>query len=191
MKISHVLLALVVPASLAAQQPAPPTTMNAVYRGRLTGLYRNLAAAFDSIPADKYGYKPTPAQQSIGFVANHLASDNYFFCNNFGAMKANRPAEETAAPDSVKATWPKDKLTAQLKASIAFCTQALDQVQDANLSEIVTYRFGNGPERTAPRVFALLGHAMDMADHYSQIANYMRLNGMLPPSALPRPGARP
>jgi hypothetical protein len=34
----------------------------------------------------------------------------------------------------------------------------------------------------------LLGHAMDLADHYSQIANYMRANGMLPPSALPRPG---
>jgi hypothetical protein len=34
----------------------------------------------------------------------------------------------------------------------------------------------------------LLGHAMDLQDHYSQIANYMRLLGMLPPSALPRPG---
>jgi hypothetical protein len=37
---------------------------------------------------------------------------------------------------------------------------------------------------------ALLGHAMDLQDHYSQIANYMRLNGMLPPSALPRPAGR-
>ena len=191
MKISSVLLALVIPVSLAAQQQGPPTTMNAVFRGRLTPLYRNLAAAFDSIPADKYGYKPTPAQQSIGYIATHLATDNYFFCNNFGAMKANRPADETSATDSVKSTWPKDKLVAQLKASISFCTQALDQVQDANLSETITYRFGSGPERTAPRVFALLYHATDMADHYSQIANYMRLNGMLPPSALPRPAARP
>ena len=30
-------------------------------------------------------------------------------------------------------------------------------------------------------------HVIDMADHYSQLANYMRLNGMLPPTALPRP----
>jgi uncharacterized damage-inducible protein DinB len=188
MKRSHfAVLALILPLPLAAQQQGPPTTMNAVFRGRLMGMYRNLAAAFDSIPADKYGYKPTPAQQTIGYIATHLATDNYFFCNNFGAMKANRPAEETSTADSVKATWPKEKLTAQLKASIAFCTQALDQVQDANMSEIVTYRFGNGPERTAPRVFALLGHAMDMADHYSQLANYMRLNNMLPPTALPRP----
>jgi hypothetical protein len=33
----------------------------------------------------------------------------------------------------------------------------------------------------------VLGHALDMADHYSQLANYMRLNNILPPTALPRP----
>jgi hypothetical protein len=32
-----------------------------------------------------------------------------------------------------------------------------------------------------------LGHALDMADHYSQLANYMRLNNIIPPTALPRP----
>jgi hypothetical protein len=33
----------------------------------------------------------------------------------------------------------------------------------------------------------VLGHVIDMADHYSQIANYMRLNNLIPPTALPRP----
>jgi len=44
--------------------------------------------------------------------------------------------------------------------------------------------------KTYKRVRAgmVLGHAMDLADHYSQLANYMRLNGMLPPTALPRKG---
>jgi hypothetical protein len=37
----------------------------------------------------------------------------------------------------------------------------------------------------------VLGHALDLTDHYSQIANYMRLNNMLPPTALPRPPAPP
>ena len=43
-----------------------------------------------------------------------------------------------------------------------------------------------GNSRKAPRASMVLGHALDMADHYSQIANYMRLNDMLPPTALPR-----
>ena len=47
-----------------------------------------------------------------------------------------------------------------------------------------------GQSRPATRASMVLGHALDMADHYSQIANYMRLNNMLPPTALPRPGMR-
>ncbi|MEO8562875.1 MAG: hypothetical protein ABI601_12410 [bacterium] len=43
-----------------------------------------------------------------------------------------------------------------------------------------------GQSRKAPRAQMALGHVADMADHYSQIANYMRLNGMVPPTAQPR-----
>jgi hypothetical protein len=46
--------------------------------------------------------------------------------------------------------------------------------------------FGNNT-RQVTRSAMVLGHALDMADHYSQIANYMRLNNILPPTALPRP----
>jgi uncharacterized damage-inducible protein DinB len=188
MKIKHVLLALALPAGLAAQGPAPHPggPMTNAFAGRFANLYRLLPQAFDSIPADKYGFKPTPAQQTIGYVAQHLANDNYFFCNNFSDKKATRPEEETATPDTVKQNWPKDKLVAQLKASIAFCQDALSGVTDATLSGMVTQTF-RGQSREVPRVSAFIGHAMDMQDHYSQIANYMRLNGMLPPSALPRP----
>ena len=87
----------------------------------------------------------------------------------------------------MKATWPKEKLVSKLKASLDYCEQALGQVTDANLAESVTMSFG-GQSRSVSRAAMVLGHALDLADHYSQIANYMRLNGMLPPSALPRPG---
>jgi uncharacterized damage-inducible protein DinB len=190
MKISTAAILLALPMSLAAQQPPAgpnPGPITSAFRGRIGGLSRNLPQAFDSIPADKFGYKPTPAQQTVGYIAQHLATDNYFFCNNFGEKKATRPEEETATPDTVKATWPKDKLVAQLKASFAFCADAITQLDDAKLGEAITIRFGNGPERPSTRAAMALGHALDMADHYSQIANYMRLNGMLPPTALPRP----
>jgi len=191
MKISRVLaLALVVPAGLAAQQPAgapPANPVTAAFSGRITGLHRTLAQAFDSIPADKFSFKPTPAQQTIGYIANHLANDNYFFCNAFGDMKATRPEEDTATPDSVKATWPKDKLVTKLKESFTFCASALNQLDDAKLADQMSVTMG-GTTRQVTRAARVLGHAMDMADHYSQIANYMRLNGILPPTALPRPG---
>jgi hypothetical protein len=189
-KLSHLAaLALLAPIGLAAQQPPAAQPANPVataFRTRIAGLHRNIAQAFDSIPASKFNFKPTPAQLSIGYIAAHVADDNYFFCNNFGAMKGTRPAEDTATADSVKATWPKDKLIASLKQSFAYCDQAIAQLDDAKLGESVTITFG-GNSRTVARAGMVLGHALDLADHYSQLANYMRLNNILPPTALPRP----
>jgi len=184
------ILAVAAPIALAAQQPAPagppanPITTS--FKGRITNLHRNLQQAFDSIPASKFSYKPTAAQMSIGNIAQHLANDNYFFCNNFGAVKGTRPAADTTTADSVKATWPKDKLMASLKDSFAFCDQAIAQVDDTKLADQITMTF-NGNSRTVTRSGMLLGHAIDLADHYSQLANYMRLNNIIPPTALPRP----
>ncbi len=183
------IIALTLPASLAAQPtPAGPPVnpITAVFRTRTMALQRNLAQAFDSIPAGKFSYRPTPAQLTIGYVAQHLASDNYFFCNNFGAMKATVPVTDSTTADSVRATWPKDTLVAKLKASLAFCESAFAQLDDAHLADQISLTF-NGNTRMSTRANMVLGHALDMADHYSQIANYMRLNNMLPPTALPRP----
>ena len=190
MKTVHVvILAFGLPLSLAAQQPsgsAPANPITTAFRGRTMGLHRNLAQAFDSIPGALFGYKPTPAQQSIGFIAQHLVTDNYLFCNNFGAMKATVATKDTTTADTVKAKWPKDTLVAKLKASFAFCESAFAQLDDARLADQITMTF-NGQSRNVIRAGMVLGHALDMADHYSQLANYMRLNNMLPPTALPRP----
>ena len=193
MKLSRVaILALALPASLAAQQPQPNQQggpITTVFRNRTMTFQRNLAQAFDSIPESKFGYKPTPAQMTIGDIAQHLSSDNYFYCGNFGSMKASVSQEEEMTPAAEKAKWAKAKLVANLKASFKFCENAFAQIDDAKLAEMLTITSG-GNSRQVARVQPLLGHIVDMADHYSQIANYMRLNGMLPPTALPRPPAR-
>jgi len=184
-----VLLALALPVGLAAQQPAAAPQANpvtAVFRGRTMALQRNLAQAFDSIPERLFTYTPTPAQLTIGYIAQHIATDNYIFCNNFGEMKATRAAEDTTTADSVKATWPKARLVAKLQESFAFCERAFAQLDDAKLADQITMTF-RGQSRQGTRAAMVLGHVVDMADHYSQIANYMRLNHMIPPTALPRP----
>ena len=191
--LNTAILALALPVTLEAQTPpaAPPAgppanPVTTAFRGRTMSLQRNLAQAFDSIPESKFGYKPTPAQLSIGYIAQHLASDNYLFCNGFGSQKATVDAADSATADSVKAKWPKAKLVEKLKASFAFCETAFNQLDDTKLGEQVELKFGAN-SRQVSRATMVLGHALDMADHYSQIANYMRLNNILPPTALPRP----
>jgi len=183
------IVALAAPISLAAQQPSatlPPNPITAAFKTRIAAQNRNILQAFDSIPESKFSYKPTAAQQTFGFIAQHIANDNYFFCNNLGALKGTRPAADTATADSVKAKWPKAQLMTSLRESFTFCDQAINQVDDAKLAEAVTISFG-GNSRTVARANMVLGHALDLADHYSQLANYMRLNNILPPTALPRP----
>jgi hypothetical protein len=194
MKTTRILfvLALALPFGAAeAQQPPagpPANPMATALRNRSRNLRNFIAQAFDSIPESKFGYKPTPAQLTFGYIAQHVTSDSYLFCNNFSDKKATLPDKYTTTPDTVKATWPKDSLVSQLKAAFAFCDEVSANLTDAQVPEILSLTAPNGTTRQVSRFNYLLGHAMDLQDHYSQLANYMRLNGMLPPSALPRPG---
>lgn len=186
MKLSRAVLAVVaVPFTLGAQQ-APANPITTVMKQRTLVFQQRLAQAFDSIPERLFNYKPTAPQLTIGYIAQHLADDNYFFCNQYGDMKGTRAAEETSTADSVKAKWPKDRLVAQMKASFKFCEDALGQLDDVKLADQVPQTF-NGQTRMVTRAAPVVTHILDMADHYSQIANYMRLNNMVPPTALPRP----
>ena len=134
---------------------------------------KNIVEAAEEMPADKYGYKPTPAQMTYGDVVAHLIKEgNNYLCSAASGMKQ---------PDADKfaGTDPKDKLVAGLKASFKFCETALGQIQDAQLADSIDF-FGG---RKVTKAMAGLITVADWADHYSQMAIYLRLNGLLPPTA--------
>jgi len=62
------LVLLVLPVMLGAQQP-PPNPITTVVKQRTMLFQQRLAQAFDSIPERIFGYKPTPAQLTIGYIA--------------------------------------------------------------------------------------------------------------------------
>ena len=171
MRCHLLILSLLSPAVLAAQSSAKREAPNAVMVqfGRFADLFGSrLVAAFDSIPAARFEYRPTPSQQTVGYIAQHLEAANYSLCERLGDTKHSRTAKDSLA-DTLKARWPKDTLVARLETSLRFCTTALE-------------RLG---ELTSPaRASTLLAFETDLAEHYSQIAVYMRLLGMVPPSAL-------
>jgi hypothetical protein len=73
------------------------------------------------------------------------------------------------------------------KRYVTACALDDAQLDDAKLGDQVTQTLANRQSRTVTRAGPVMGHIIDMADHYSQLANYMRLNNILPPTALPRP----
>ena len=68
-------------AALAQQTKSPASD---VLRTMLSGRQTTTVAAFEEMPADKYGYKPTPDQMTFGHLAAHIVSSNYSFCANVG-----------------------------------------------------------------------------------------------------------
>ncbi len=140
-------------------------------RNNLTREAKNTVGAAEEMPADKYGYKPTEGQVPFGHWVSHATGANYFFCS--------RLTGATAPEAGVKETDPKDKLIDALKKSFDYCTAQLPKLQDSQLSEEVTMFGGRKMSKGA----AVLELSADWADHYAQMASYLRLNGLLPPTA--------
>jgi uncharacterized damage-inducible protein DinB len=166
---SFAALAALCLATSAAAQGAPVAD---AFRDMAAQQAKNLVAAAEEMPEGKYGYKPTPAQMSFGDVINHLAEGNDYFCSNIGGVDAPKRAD--LAKDAGK-----DKKVARLKETFQFCETALAKLDDSKLGAKLPW-FG---KREISRAGMMLATAEDWGDHYSQLANYLRLNGQVPPTA--------
>jgi uncharacterized damage-inducible protein DinB len=133
-----------------------------------------IIAAAEQMPAEKYSYHPTPEQWSFAKITSHIAISSYAVC----AMIAGTPAPEGG---KISDTDAKDAQVAAVKAAFAFCGQALAHVTDAQMGDPITYFRGAKTSRAR----ALFELTDDLEDHYSQMAGYLRLNGLIPPSAQP------
>ena len=152
-----------------AQQNKDP--VSSVVKEILSHQGKNLIAAVEEMPADKFGYKPTPQQMSFARLVLHITESNNYFCAKVGDVPEPKAQE-------LKETDGKDKLVAALKSS-DFCNTSMPKVTDATLGDTIEVWGG----RKAPRAFALIALTNDWADHYSAAAMYLRLNGLLPPTA--------
>ncbi len=160
------------------QGPAVPTAgpLASALMAALQRATRNMPAAAEAMPADKYGFKPTPEQMSFGEIIAHEAQSNETLCAALGGSAAT-PSESAAG-----ATAPKDQLVARIRKSFESCQSVVAGLAESVLADSVPF-FG-GRKVTKARLAVAL--AQDWADHYAQAAMYLRLNGVLPPSARPR-----
>jgi hypothetical protein len=162
--------ACLVASDISAQSSAPPPPNPVIMQFvRFADIFGSrLVAAFESIPESQYAYRPTPTQQTVGYIAQHLEDANYSLCGQLGGARPPRTSPDSLA-DTIKARWPKDTLITRLKTSLLFCDEAV-----LRLRELIS------PTITS----TLLAFETDLAEHYAQIASYMRMLGLVPPSAL-------
>lgn len=151
-----------------AQEKNPVTS---AVREILPRQQKNIIAAAEEMPADKFSYKPTADQMTFGKLLLHIAEGNNTFCGKIGGSAPPKAAE-------LKETDAKDKLIAAMKSSFDFCGAALGKVDDSKLGDKIEI-FGH----EGSVAWALIALTNSWADHYGMQAMYLRLNGLLPPTA--------
>lgn len=176
MKPTLAAMCLAACATIALAQTAKPTPTKDPVANSLRMLLQrnqnNIVGAVEAMPADKFSFKPTADQMTFAHLVVHIATSNNGLC----AKVADVPAPKVDEP---KETDSKDQLVAAVKASFTFCSDALGKMDDSKLADDVEL-FGG---RHFPRAMGALGLASGWADHYGAAAMYLRLNGILPPSA--------
>ena len=133
-----------------------------------------LVNAADAMPADKFDYKPTPAQRSYGEQIMHVVQ--------FDQLGVGLLGGKTPAPAiNLKAATKADVMTA-LRQSMDYWEVVLKEFTDQQLNErVATGAGGTGPSASRLRlVYASIWHSMDI---YGQMVVYLRLNGIVPPAS--------
>ena len=157
--------------TILAQGEVVPNPVSATVKAQLGRYQKNIVAAAESMPAEKYGFKPTPEMSTFGHVVLHIMQSNNNFCSKIAGEAA--PDLKLAEVDG------KDKLILGLKKSFEYCSAALADKDDAKLGEQIPL-FGG---QLMPRAVAWIALSDGWNDHYGQLAIYLRLNGILPPTA--------
>ena len=128
----------------------------------------------DEMPADKYGFRPTAAQQTFGERVVHVAVVNVAILGTLGESTVNKPTIDPKATS-------KEAALAALDASFDYGVALLKEQSNQTLLQPAAAppRF-LGPSTRARIIAALSGHTWDT---YGQLAVYLRLNGQVPPAS--------
>lgn len=183
--VSSCVLMIVLFSGQPAAQVAKPfsRSVNPVtdsVRNLLTRHARSLIASAELMPSEKYGYQPTPGQMTFGALMAHVVQTNVAICSAFTATTPPMRPEDLK---KISGTDSKDTLVAAIKQSFKYCSAGITGLEDAALGDEASML---GRKTGMSRADALLTIVIDWAGHYSTAASYLRLNGILPPTAQPK-----
>jgi uncharacterized damage-inducible protein DinB len=133
---------------------------------------RNLIAAAEEMPAEKYSFRPTAEQMTFAKLMTHVVESNRYMCSAIGR-------EPVPSGSGITDADGKAKIVADVKMSFEYCGKMLAAADDARLAEQV-------PVFARTRADLMMFLIADHADHYATAAMHLRLNGRVPPTAQPK-----
>jgi uncharacterized damage-inducible protein DinB len=160
-----------VPVHLAAKQASPAQ----VFGKLISDQEEEIVAVAEAMPADKYDFAPTNGEfktvRTFGQQLTHIAEAQYYFFGGFGS-------KPNLDPKSLSKLTSKDDIVKALKDSFAFAHQATFSMTPENAFEEIEERDGTNT-RASITAFSI-GHT---ENHYGQMVEYLRMNGIVPPAS--------
>ncbi len=148
--------------------------MLSLYEGEVMGVAKEM-------PADKYSFAPSAATvpggrfdgvRTFAQEATHVTDANYYFYSQVSGMKPDVDMK------AINALTKKEDIVAALEKSFVFAHKAIATITAENAFLAIKPVDGQNTRAT----LAAFGVAHGF-DHYGQMVEYLRMNGMVPPGS--------
>jgi uncharacterized damage-inducible protein DinB len=177
-------LSLLLCSSFAFSQAAKPEehrTLTQILDRSVSGVESEFVPAADTMPEDKYSFAPTNGEfkgvRTFEQQVKHVAAANYMIAASILGEKPPVELGGENGPDSIKT---KADATKFLKDSFAYVHKAVATVNADNATGLVKNPFGEGTASRLGLATLIVAHCFD---HYGQMVEYLRMNGIVPPAS--------
>ena len=156
-------------------------TVTQVLDRSVTNMEHEFTSAAEAMPEDKFGFVPTTGEfkgvRNFGEQIKHVAAVNYIFGAAILSEKPPVDVGDESGPASLKT---KEEILTYLKDSFIYVHKAIATINEKNLVEPLKSPFGEGPITRLGVATSVTGHGFD---HYGQMVEYLRMNGIVPPAS--------
>lgn len=164
-----------------AQRPQPPTLASAL-DGEIAAVEKQIVDIAEAMPEDKFNFTPESLNipgadykgvRSFAGQAKHIAASNYFIWSPLTGQKLPEGLKDGSGPEALKS---KAEIIQFLKDSFALGHRAAATLTAENMLE--------APEKSKSTRLRLASFGVAHAyDHYGQMVEYLRMNGIVPPAS--------
>jgi uncharacterized damage-inducible protein DinB len=178
-------LLLISSGSACAQhsEPAPIHTVSQALDFWITNTENLVVPAADAMPAEKYSFAPTAGEftgvRTFAQQVKHLAANNYRMAAYILNQTPTPEEKSETGPDTVQS---KAQIMDYVKGSFAALHRAIAAINEGNMLEQLTSSPSPGQGTRLQLAVDVVAHS---SNHYGQMVEYLRMNGIVPPASRP------
>ncbi len=168
-------------ASAQAAKTAEPRTVSSVLDHSIGSVEGEFVPAAEAMPEDKYSFAPSSGEfkgvRSFAQQVKHVAAVNYILG---AAILEEKPPADVGEENGPASLTSKADIMKYLKDSFAYLHKAVSSVNEKNEVAPMKSPFGEGTTSRLGLAIIAISHPYD---HYGQMVEYLRMNGVVPPAS--------